>query len=63
MVQKEMLITFLKRYNMPAMVRPSGKGTKVAFSILGKPANIQKQPKKKKRVNKILLFQETTRVR
>lgn len=48
---------------MPAMVRPSGKGTKVAFSILGKPANIQKQPKKKKRVNKILLFQETTRVR
>ena len=48
---------------MPGMPRPSGKATKLAFALLGKPANLQKQPKKKKRVNKILLFQETSRVR
>lgn len=48
---------------MPAMVRPHGKGTKVAFAILGKPANLQKRPKKKKQVDRVLLFQETARVR
>ncbi len=48
---------------MPGMPRPSSKATKIAFAILGKPANMQKQPKKKKRVNQVLLFQETSRVR
>lgn len=30
---------------MPTMVRPSGKATKIAYAILGKP----KKPKKRKK--------------
>ncbi len=49
---------------MPAMPRPKGKATKIAYAILGKPAPIAfKRTKEQKRVNKILLFQETQRVR
>lgn len=49
---------------MPAMIRPKGKPTKIAFSILGVPANMRehKTPKKKKQ-DKELLLQETVRIR
>lgn len=46
---------------MPAMPRIKGKATKIAFKILGKPANMSKQPKKKE--DERLLFEITQRVR
>ena len=49
---------------MPAMVRPKGKGKKVAFAILGRPANMQsKSSAKKKKADRELLYQETSRMR
>lgn len=49
---------------MPGMIRPKGKAKKIAFKILGKPANMQEKPDKKKRkVNQRLLYEETQRVR
>jgi len=46
---------------MPAMPRPHGKGRKIAWSILGKPANLQPQPvsKKEKKIRRVLFNQET----
>ncbi len=56
-------ISTLKRYKM-AMIRPKGKAKKIAFKILGKPANMQEKPDKKKRkVNQRLLYEETQRAR
>jgi hypothetical protein len=48
---------------MPAMVRAAGKAKKIAYGILGVPANLQKKSKKKKKTDQVLLFQETARVR
>jgi hypothetical protein len=49
---------------MPAMPRYSVKGTKIAYKILGIPANIAYKPNQKERVvNKRLIFEETARVR
>jgi len=49
---------------MPAMPRTSSKATKIAYRILGVPANIQYKPtKRQKRINKRLVLDETTRVR
>jgi hypothetical protein len=49
---------------MPAMPRPNTKATKIAFKIIGRPANFDyKQPKPMRKVNKKLLFDETIRVR
>lgn len=49
---------------MPAMVRPEGKAKKIAYGILGIPANMQdKKNPKKIREDKELIFQETVRVR
>ncbi len=46
------------------MPRVKGKATKIAFKIIGVPANYQSKPKKKeKEVDKRLVFEETTRVR
>ena len=45
------------------MPRPDGKAKKIAYAILGKPANQKKKSKKQKEIDKILLFQETARVR
>jgi len=47
------------------MPRPKNKPRKIAFSILGVPANMRKQPntKVKKDINKVLMFEETSRVR
>lgn len=49
---------------MPAMVRPEGKAKKIAYSILGVPANMRdKKNSKQTREDKELVFQETVRVR
>jgi hypothetical protein len=49
---------------MPAMPRTLSKSTKVAYKIMGIPANIaHKRTKSEKVVNKRLMFEETFRVR
>ena len=49
---------------MPAMFRPAGKAKKIAFAVLGKPANLTfKRSAAQNRLNQELLHQETTRVR
>lgn len=49
---------------MPAMPRFSKKGTKIAFKILGTPENLLYRPKgKEKKIEKELLFQETSRIK
>lgn len=49
---------------MPAAPRSNKKATKIAWSILGKPANMQFKPsEKEKEIDRRLLFEETTRVR
>ena len=49
---------------MPAMPRISAKQTKIAFKILGKPANMREEKSKKQtKTDKRLVFEETMRVR
>lgn len=49
---------------MPVMPRLPGKGKKMAYKILGVPKNISFKPTKEQRkINKRLLFEETSRVR
>ena len=49
---------------MPAMPRVIGKPTKIAYKILGQPLNLQqKRTTKEQKVNKRLIFEETTRSR
>lgn len=49
---------------MPTMPRIPGKPTKIAFKILGVPANIAYKPSKKaKNINKRLIYEETDRAR
>jgi hypothetical protein len=50
---------------MPAMPRMKGKATKIAYKILGVPANLRKEQKSKeqKKIDKRLLFEETSRAR
>jgi len=48
---------------MPAMPRPDDKPKKIAYAILGKPANLKKKSKKQRDLNKRLIFEETQRVR
>ena len=49
---------------MPGMLRISGKTTKIAYKILGVPANMkEKRTKEQKKINQRLLFEETVRVR
>lgn len=49
---------------MPAMPRIKGKATKIAYKILGTPPNmVFKRSPKEKKVNRRLIFEETTRVR
>ena len=49
---------------MPVMPRVKNKATKIAWSIIGKPlsTNVKKSPTQSK-INKQLVFEETTRVR
>lgn len=49
---------------MPCMPRIPGKATKIAFKILGVPANLQsKRTPEQQRINQRLVFEETVRVR
>lgn len=49
---------------MPSMPRPENKARKIAFNILGVPANLRFKPnKEEKDINRRLIFEETTRVR
>lgn len=50
---------------MPTMPRLPGKSTKIAWSILGKPIALQEPKKsaKQSHIERLLVFQETTRVR
>jgi hypothetical protein len=45
------------------MVRPEGKAKKIAFKILGKPANMQKTSAARKKINRRLLYEDTKRSR
>ena len=49
---------------MPTMPRVKGKETKIAWSILGKPlAYAMKKTPYQSKIDKRLVFEETTRVR
>lgn len=49
---------------MPGMPRISGKAKKIAYSILGKPSNMQqKLTSSESKVNKRLIYEETARVK
>jgi hypothetical protein len=49
---------------MPTMPRVPGKETKIAYKILGVPANIAfKRDSIEKKINKRLIFEESIRVR
>jgi hypothetical protein len=50
---------------MPTMPRLNKKTSLIAFKILGVPANLRKdaQAKKEDKINRILLYEETSRVR
>ena len=55
---------FRRSGNMPSMPRVKGAATKIAYKVLGTPANINfKRSKEQERVNRQLLVQETSRVR
>lgn len=45
------------------MKRLDKKSTKIAYKILGKPANMRKRTKKDQEINRRLEYQETFRVR
>lgn len=49
---------------MPGMPRSNKPATKIAFSVLGTPPNLEfKRSKSQEKVNKMLLSQETSRVK
>ena len=49
---------------MPAMLRIPGKATKIAYKILGVPANMYYKPtREQQEINRRLIFEETIRVR
>lgn len=49
---------------MPVMPRMNNKAKKIAYNILGVPANMRtKRTKSESKINQRLLFEETVRVR
>jgi len=49
---------------MPAMRRPSRKAEKIAFNIIGVPANLdRKQTRKQKNKDELISYQETQLIR
>lgn len=49
---------------MPAAPRLKSKATKIAYKVMGVPANLQfKRNKMQQRINRRLVFEETSRVR
>ncbi len=62
--QDQFLILKNIRNNMPAAPRLKNRATKIAFSILGTPANIKfKRSAFQQRINKELNYQESSRIR
>jgi hypothetical protein len=39
---------------MPAMPRPKGKATQIAWSLIGKPDNMVKKTAREKRIDRII---------
>ena len=56
-------MTLIISINMPAAPRVPGKATKIAYKLLGKPANMQKDSKRDQLIDRRLLYEETMRVR
>lgn len=53
-----------RKYKMPAMVRIPNKATKIAYKIMGVPANIAfKRSAAERKINRRLFFEESQRVR
>ena len=48
---------------MPSTPRPKGKATKIAYAILGKPETLQNKTPRDSKIEKRLVFEETTRAR
>lgn len=49
---------------MPVAPRVKGKGTRIAYKLMGVPPNMQsKRNKPQKKINQRLVFEETQRVR
>jgi len=48
---------------MPAMLRPSKKARKIAEKLLGVPDNMRKQPKRIRKQDKIVAYQNTMLMR
>jgi hypothetical protein len=49
---------------MPCAPRAQGKAPKIAFKILGKPANLANKPTpEQERINKLLVDEQLTRTR
>jgi hypothetical protein len=63
MAERPEPILCLRRYKMPGMIRPHGRAKKIAYSILGEPANMKKRSPAEKEIDRKLIFQETARVR
>jgi len=59
----EKSISIQRRFNMPVMLRPNGKAKKIAYAILGKPANMNKRTPKERELDRRLLYEESYRVR
>lgn len=50
---------------MAAMPRPEGKGKKIAYDVLGVPANMveKRKTKSQKKIDQRLVFEDTVRSR
>lgn len=48
---------------MPVMPRMSSKATKIAYTVLGKPQNMQNKTDRDKKIDKQLVFQSLTRIK
>lgn len=48
---------------MPAAPRPRGKARNIAYKVMGKPQNVGKKTPAQEKIDQMLVFQETTRVR
>lgn len=49
---------------MPMMIRTPGRPKKIAYAILGKPANMtSKESKTMQKINKMIVMQDTSRAR
>lgn len=56
------MAAYLKGNKMPMMIRPAGKAKKIAYKILGVPANMnQKTSKVRKKIDSMIIQQDTSR--